>query len=104
VGDITFQVSWAAENAVDEGLLTFTDASGNVLATIRLLGTTSYITLDNADETGLYTGFAESIKDNHPFVDFFKKSEKYKVKRHPVDLTNAFDQNGTALFDYLIVY
>jgi hypothetical protein len=103
VGDITFQVSWAAENAVDEGLLTFTDASGNVLATIRLLGTTSYITLDNADETGLYTGFAESI-NKHPFVDFFAKSEKYNVGRRPVDLSHTFDKNGVALFDYLIVY
>lgn len=103
VGNITFQVAWKATNAIDEGLLIFTDAAGKELATVRLLGTQNYITADNADETGLYTGFAESI-NKHPFVDFFAKSEKYNVGRRPVDLSHTFDKNGVALFDYLIVY
>ena len=101
VGDITFQVSWQAKNAVDEGMLIFTDANGITLATIRLLGTTTYITSGNANETGLYTGFALNLK--HPFQSFFE-NKKYKVDRHPVDLSNTFDEEGKALFDYLIVY
>ena len=105
VGNISFDVTWnrTTFDAVDEGLLIFTDKDGQQLATIRLLGTEDYILAGNASSTGIYTGFAENITA-HPFSDFFSKSEKYNVERHQVDLTNAFDQNGTALFDYLIVY
>ena len=102
VGNLTFQVSWKATNTIDEGLLIFTDAAGKELATVRLLGTQNYITADNADETGLYTGFAKSIT-SHPFQAMFAEDEKYKYERHQVNLSNAF-VNGIALFDYLIVY
>ena len=105
VGNISFDITWnrTTFDAVDEGLLIFTDKDGQQLATIRLLGTEDYILAGNASSTGLYTGFAKNITA-HPFSDFFSKSEKYNVERRQVDLTNAFDQNGIALFDYLIVY
>ena len=105
VGNISFDITWnrTTFDAVDEGLLIFTDKDGQQLATIRLLGTEDYILAGNASSTGLYTGFAENITA-HPFSDFFSKSEKYNVERRQVDLTNAFDQNGIALFDYLIIY
>ena len=102
VGNLTFQVSWKATNTIDEGLLIFMDASGKELATVRLLGTEDYITADNADETGLYTGFAESIT-SHPFQTMFAEDKKYEYERRQVNLSNAFT-NGIALFDYLIVY
>lgn len=101
VGDITFNVTWNEVNTVEEGMLTFTTATGEKLATVRLLGAKDYILLQNANETGFYTGFAEAIGDKHPFN---KVDDKYKFKRRMVDLTNAFDKNGVALFDYLIVY
>lgn len=105
VGNIGFDITWDRTDfdAVDEGLLIFTDKDGQQLATIRLLGTEDYILAGNASSTGLYTGFASNITE-HPFSDFFSKSERYKVERRPVDLSNAFDKNGIALFDYLIIY
>lgn len=101
VGDIAFNVTWDKVNAVEEGIITFKTSTDVVLATIRLLGAKDVILQDNADETGFYTGFASTIGENHPFNGV---AEKYEYERRLVDLTNAFDQQGLALFDYLIVY
>ena len=103
VGNITFDVQWKAEHSVDEGLLIFTDKDGNQLATIRLLGAKDYILKDNADQTMLYTGFAEQIT-SHPFTEIFEENANYAYERRMVDLSNTFDESGIALFDYLIVY
>ncbi len=100
VGDITFNITWKDNNAVEEGELIFTSREGEELGRVRLLGAKDYILLSNADETGIYTGVAENIK-SHPFKDV---ADKYKFSRTQIDLTNTFDANGRALFDYLIVY
>ena len=100
VGNITFTITWNGINMVDEGVLTFTNASDEVLATIRLLGAKDYILKSNAGTTGLYTGFATHIT-SHPFLSV---DDKYKYARTQVNLSNTFDKNGVALFDYLIVY
>ena len=101
VGNISFEVTWNTKNAVEEGVLTFTNANDEVLANIRLLGTKDFILKPNANQTGLYTGFAKSIT-SHPFQDVAE--DRYKYARRQVDLSNTFDKNGIALFDYLIVY
>lgn len=103
VGNITFNVEWAAQNAIDEGLLIFTDNSNKELASVRLLGTKSYITADNADDTNMFTGFASNIT-SHPFMTNFAENDNYKYNRREIDLSNTFASDGTALFDYLIVY
>lgn len=103
VGNITFSVAWAAKNAIDEGLLIFTDNSNKELASVRLLGTKSYITADNADDTNMFTGFARNIT-SHPFMTNFAENDNYKYDRRVIDLSNTFALDGTALFDYLIVY
>ena len=100
VGNIALNVEWDRKNVVEEGVLIFTDKNGEELATIRLLGAKDYILKDNSAETGLFTGFAENIT-THPFVDV---DSKYEYVRRQVDLSNTFDKNGVALFDYLIVY
>ena len=100
VGNITFNVEWNGVNVVEEGELIFTDADKHVLGRIRLLGTTNYILEGNASSTGLFTGVSPTITE-HPFKDIEKK---YQYVRTPVDLSNTFDKDGVALFDYLIVY
>ena len=100
VGNIALNVVWDGKNVVEEGVLIFTDKDGEELATIRLLGAKDYILKDNSATTGLFTGFAKNIK-THPFVGV---DSKYEYARRQVDLSNTFDKNGVALFDYLIVY
>ena len=100
VGNISLHVTWDALNVVEEGLLIFTDKNGQELATIRLLGAKDYILQGNSENTGLYTGFAENIT-KHPYE---KEKSKYQYARRQVNLSNTFDKNGVALFDYLIVY
>lgn len=100
VGDIALNVTWDGVNMVEEGVLIFSDKDNNVLATIRLLGAKDFILKGNSQETGLFTGFATNIT-SHPFE---KEKEKYQYARRQVNLSNAFDEIGVALFDYLIVY
>ena len=100
VGDIALNIEWDEVNTVEEGMLIFTDKDGQELATIRLLGTKDFVLKGNSAETGLFTGFAEEIT-NHPFTN---EQQKHKYARKEVNLSNAFDENGVALFDYLVVY
>jgi hypothetical protein len=100
VGNITLNVTWDGVNMVEEGLIIFADQNDQVLATIRLLGAKDYILKGNSQNTGLFTGFAKNIT-NHPFKNV---EAKYQYARRQVDLSNTFDENGVALFDYLIIY
>ena len=100
LGNVVLNVTWDGVNAVEEGVLLFADKNGQELATIRLLGAKDYILQGNSENTGLYTGFAENIT-KHPYE---KEKSKYQYARRQVNLSNTFDKNGVALFDYLIVY
>lgn len=100
LGNVVLNVTWDGVNAVEEGVLLFADKNGKELATIRLLGAKDFILKNNAQQTGVFTGFAENIK-KHPFE---KDDSKYQYARREVNLANAFDNNGIALFDYLFVY
>ncbi len=100
VGNISLHVTWDGINVVEEGVLIFTDKNDQTLATIRLLGAKDYILKGNSENTGLFTGFATNIT-THPFT---AEKKKYQYARRQVNLSNTFDKNGVALFDYLIVY
>ena len=100
VGNIVFDITWDGVNVVEEGVIVFTDNNQQVLATVRLLGAKDFILQDNSEHTGLFTGFAKNIT-SHPFKN---DKTKYQYTRHEVNLYNTFDENGVALFDYLIVY
>ena len=100
VGNITFNITWNGKNAVEEGVILFTDVDDRPLAMIRLLGAKDYILQQNAIQTGIFTGIP-SIITHHPFQDV---ENKYAYAHTEVNLINTFDVNGNALFDYLIVY
>ena len=100
VGNIAFNVTWNDVNAVEEGELIFTKDNGNELGRVRLLGAKNFILQSNASQTGVYTGIAETIT-KHPFQNV---EDKYAFQHTQVDLSNTFDKDGVALFDYLIVY
>lgn len=100
VGNITLNVTWDGANMVEEGLIIFTNQADQILGTVRLLGAKDFILKGNSQNTGLFTGFAENI-NNHPFKN---EDNKYQYARRQVNLFNAFDANGVALFDYLIIY
>ena len=95
---ILLTVVWEANNTVDEGSITITNDNQNdsVLAVVKLLGAKDYIYIDNAKETGVFTGLAPN---------YTLHGEKFNdYKYHEIDFTNTFSNDGIALFDYLIVY
>ena len=110
VGEVSMNVKWKQVTNIDQAELTFynvvEDANGNeqevLMATVKLLGAKDYITISNAKETGVFTGINEELYPNHPFKD--EDNDKYKYAYREVDLTNTFDADGIALFDYLVVY
>lgn len=110
VGEVSMNVTWKQVTNIDQAELTFynvvEDANGNeqevLMATVKLLGAKDYITISNAKETGVFTGINEELYPNHPFKD--EDNDKYKYAYREVDLTNTFDKDGIALFDYLVVY
>ena len=110
VGEVSMNVTWNQVTNIDQAELTFynvvKDANGNeqevLMATVKLLGAKDYITISNAKETGVFTGINEELYPDHPFKD--EDNDKYKYAYREVDLTNTFDKDGIALFDYLVVY
>ncbi len=110
VGEVSMNVTWNQITNIDQAELTFynvvKDANGNeqeiLMATTKLLGAKDYITISNAKETGVFTGINEELYPDHPFKD--EDNDKYKYAYREVDLTNTFDKDGIALFDYLVVY
>ncbi|MBO5817880.1 MAG: hypothetical protein J6R26_08110 [Paludibacteraceae bacterium] len=97
VGDVMLGVAWQALNTIDDATLTIYNADNDsVLAIVPLLGTKGMLTLDNADTTGIFTGIPD------PYTYHGAKYTDYT--HHPVNLTNTFATDGTALFDYLFIY
>lgn len=97
VGDVMLGVAWQANNTIDDATLTIYNADNDsVLAIVPLLGTKGMLTLDNATNTGVFTG----IPDGYTY-----HGAKYMdYPHHQVNLTNAFVADGTAIFDYLFIY
>ena len=97
VDTIFLSVKWLKYSALDEGMLTIRNKNDNsVLAVIPLLGSEGYLTKAKANNTGIYTGIPNTITfHDAPYEDY---------DHHQVDLTNAFAENGIALFDYLFIF
>ena len=95
MGDVILGVAWQALHTIDDATLTIYDENDSVLAVVSLLGTKGLLTLDNADETGVYTGIS---------TDYTYHGETYQdYEHHEVNLTNTF-VDETAVFDYLFIY
>lgn len=97
VGNIQLGIAWQAHNTLDDATLTiYNNKNHTVLATISLLGTKGMLTPDNADTTGIFTGIPKGYTyHGATYTDY---------THHPVNLTNTFATDGTALFDYLFIY
>ena len=103
VGDISVTIKWVGTSLVNEGLIKVVnpDDADDVLATVKLLGSKSTITLDDANKTGIWTGVSSDYQlQTNESVLF----EPYMY--HEVDVTHAFSTDGEkrALFDYLFIY
>ena len=109
MGDIQLGVVWRAVNTVDDATLTVYNTKNDsnpmndsVLAVIHLLGAKGMITHGNA-KTTIYTGIPDGTVD--PVENYTYHGSRYTdYKYHQVDLSNAFDDDGYALFDYLFIY
>ena len=101
---ITISVKWLKTTALDEGKITIRNKADNsVLTTISLLGSDDYFVKDKAQNTGIYTGIPDGTVD--PLRNYTYHGAPYNdYAYHQVDLTNAFAEDGTALFDYLFIY
>ncbi len=97
VGDVMLGVAWQALNTIDDATLTIYNADNDsVLAIVPLLGTKGMLTPNNADTTGIFTGIPKGYTyHGATYTDY---------THHPVNLTNTFATDGTALFDYLFIY
>ena len=104
VDTIFLGVRWNETTALDEGKLTIrNNADNSILAIVPLLGSDSYLVKDKADNTGIYTGIPDGTVDaekNYTYNGNVYTDYKYRA----VNLTNAFAEDGTALFDYLFIY
>ena len=97
VGEIIFKVIWQDNDYVNQGKIKvyniLESAKLDLLTTIKIVGFKETITPEDPTSginTGIAKGYTSSIE-----IDY---------EHHEVDVTNAFATDGTALFDYLIIY
>ena len=113
VGDIEINTEWITNSIVNDGMITIynVDDNDSILAKVKLVGAGKYLHKADAKTTGLYTGIPDGTKDTdgdgNPNTEYkytFHGADYKDYLYHQVDLTNAFAEDGTALFDYLFVY
>ena len=113
VGDIEINTEWITNSIVNDGMITIynVDDNDSILAKVKLVGAGKYLHKGDAKTTGLYTGIPDGTKDTdgdgNPNTEYkytFHGADYKDYLYHQVDLTNAFAEDGTALFDYLFVY
>lgn len=112
VGDIVLNTEWITNSIVNDGMITiYNEENSAVLAKVKLVGAGKYLQKEGAKTTGLYTGVPDGTRDTdgdgNPNTEYkytFHGSDDTEYPYHHVDLSNAFAADGTALFDYLIVY
>ena len=113
VGDIVINTKWITNSIVNDGMITIynVDDHDAVLAKVKLVGAGKYLHKEGAKTTGLYTGVPDGTRDTdgdgNPNTEYkytFHGSDYKEYPYHHVDLSNAFDADGNALFDYIIVY
>ena len=112
VGDIVLNTEWITNSMVNDGMITIYNEENNaVLAKVKLVGAGKYLQKEGAKTTGLYTGIPDGTRDTdgdgnpnteHKYT--FHGAEYTEYQYHSLDLSNAFAEDGTALFDYLFVY
>ncbi len=104
VGDIVINTEWISSSIVNDGLITIYNVADNdsILAQVKLVGAGKYLRLENANQTGIYTGIPDGTTASGAYT--YNGSTYTDYIYHPVDLTNAFAADGTALFDYLFVF
>ena len=106
-GDITVKVEWVGTNMVNEGYIQILnpDDSNKVLASVRLVGKKDGITAADAN-TGIWTGVPDGLTTGRPTADKYTLEgtifEPYAY--HEVNVQNAFDADGKALFNYMVIY
>ena len=113
VGDIVINTEWITNSIVNDGMITIynVDDNDSILAKVKLVGAGKYLHKVDAKTTGLYTGIPDGTRDtdgdgnsNTEYKYTFHGAEYTDYPYHQVDLTKAFADDGTALFDYLFVY
>ena len=113
VGDFVINTEWITNSIVNDGMITIynMDDNDSILAKVKLVGAGKYLHKDGAKTTGLYTGLPDGTRDidgdGNPNTEYkytFHGAEYTDYQYHQVDLTKAFADDGTALFDYLFVY
>ena len=93
IADASITLQWNGNAVVDYGTLTFLHPTEDkVLATVELVGTRDAI---DSPTTNIFTGVADEFTLNGKFEG---------IERREVLLTDAFDQNNKALFDYLFIF
>ena len=93
IADAIITIQWNGNAVVDYGTLTFLHPTEDVvLATVELVGTRDAI---DSPTTNIFTGVADEFTLNGKFEG---------IERREVLLTDAFDQNNKALFDYLFIF
>ena len=111
-GYITIKVEWKGKNLVNEGYIKIInpDQDNKVMATVRLVGKKDAITLAEAN-TGIWTGVPDGVAKGRPTPNSYtlvgatgdnKVFDAYPY--HEVNIKNAFDVNGNALFNYVVIY
>ena len=104
VDTIFLGVEWLETTALDEGKVTIKNVNDqSILAVVPLLGSNNYLVKEQAHTTGIYTGIPDGSVDaakNYTYNNNVYSDYKY----HSVNLINAFDEDGTAIFDYLFIY
>ena len=103
---IPFQVIWSGTEAIENGTLELTatiDGEEKLLATVELVGVKQDIANGNL---GIYTGVAAGYTLAGKYkADGVTLTGKWQGDTHrPVNIDAAFDPNGAALFDYVVVY
>ncbi len=94
VGEIAFNVKWITTGNVNQSMIyVYNNEDDELLTTVKIIGAKNVIT--NKDvATGIYTGVAKG----------YTSLIGAEYSHHEVSLKNAFDGNGKALFDYIIIY
>ena len=113
VGDIVIKTQWITNSIVNDGMITIynKDDNDSILAKVKLVGAGKYLHMEDAKTTGLYTGIPDGSRDTdgdgNPNTEYkytYHGADYTAYQYHPIDLSNAFAEDGTALFDYLFVY
>ena len=106
-GDIKIKVEWVGANLVNEGHIELInpDKGNVVLSMVRIVGKKDAITKADAN-TGIWTGVPDGVALGRPTADKYTLNgsgfEPYTY--HEVNVKNAFDDAGKALFNYMVIY